>query len=356
MAKKRIAAVAAAAAPAANDVPTATAAAAPKPLVFAGVDVAKRTLDLCLVAESIPSGRPPERRLARTYTYDDAGLAALFKDLAAHGPVTLLVLEATGGLERRLAGALAQANVPAAVINPRQARDFAKAIGLLAKTDRADAYALARFAATVRPEARPPAPQARAELADLAARRRQLVTMGTMERNRLHAAAHAPVRRSIERGVRQLDKELQRLDALIAKALAADPELAAAAQVLAGVPGVGAATAATLLAEMPELGTLNRRQVAALAGLAPLNHDSGTLRGARPVWGGRAPVRCALYMACLSAVRYNDRIKAFYDRLVAAGKKRKVALVAAMRKLLTILNALLKNQTTWTAADAAAQA
>jgi transposase len=267
------------------------------------------------------------------------------------------VLEATGGLERRLAGALAGADVPAAVINPRQARDFAHAIGLLAKTDRADAYALARFAAAVRPEARPPAPKARAELADLAARRRQLVGLRTMELNRLHAApAEAQVRRGLQRHVRWLDKEVARLDAQVAKALAADPELAAAAQILAGVPGVGVATAATLLAEMPELGTLNRRTVAALAGLAPLNHDSGTLRGARPVWGGRAPVRCALYMACLSAVRYNDRIKTFYDRLVAGGKKRRVALVAAMRKLLTILNALLKNKTTWAAADATAQA
>ena len=303
--------------------------------VFVGIDVAKAHLDIAL--------RPTGTRWA--VTNDDAGIASLVPQLQEIAP-QLIVLEATGSYQRAVVAALAAAGLPVAVVNPRQARDFAKATGQLAKTDALDVRALAHFAEAVRPMPRP-LPDAQAdELRALLARRRQLVTMRTAEQNRLGSALPR-LQPDIQAHIAWLNTRLTTLDDDLDTTLRASPVWRECEELLRSVPGIGPVCARTLLLDLPELGTLSRHRLAALVGVAPLNRDSGTLRGSRTTWGGRAHVRATLYMSTLVAVRYNPVLKAFYERLRATGKAAKVALTACMRKLLTILNAMVKHQTPW---------
>lgn len=309
---------------------------------YAGVDVSKERLEVCV-------RRDREARVGEDtfgVSNDPAGTQTLLARLLEERPA-LVILEATGGFERPVAAALAAAGLPVAVVNPRQARDFARATGRLAKTDRIDAQILARFAQAVRPAPRPVPEEEAQALAEITARRRQVVGMLTAEKNRLGAATTKPVRKRLEAHVRWLEKELSRTDRDLEEAIAKSPTWRENEKLLRSVPGVGPVVARTLLAELPELGSLRPKQLAALVGVAPLNRDSGAFRGRRAVWGGRATVRAALYMGALVATRHNPQIKEFYERLLGAGKPRKVALVACMRKLLTILNAMLKNRTPW---------
>jgi transposase len=276
---------------------------------------------------------------------DPAGADALAGRLGALGPA-LVVLEATGGLERLAAAALAAAGLPVAVVNPRQVRDFARAVGQLAKTDALDAQLLARFGEAVRPPPRPLPDAEQQALTALLARRRQVVTMLTAERQR-RDVARPPVRERVQAHVAWLEGELAALDADLGRALRASPVWRAKEDLLRSVPGVGPVVATTLLAELPELGTLDRKRIAALVGLAPLACDSGTQRGKRVVWGGRGRVRTALYMAALAGIRFNPVVRAFYRRLLAAGKPKKVALTACSHKLLLILNAILQAGAPW---------
>ena len=300
-----------------------------------GIDVSKQQLDVA-VHPTAESWSVP---------HDETGLSALVTRLRALTP-TLVVLEATGGLELPVAGALAAAAIPTAVVNPRQVRDFARSTGRLAKTDRLDAQVLAHFAAAVRPEPRP-LPDAQAqELRALLLRRRQVVDMLTAEKNRLTAAPHR-IRPQIQAHIEWLTRQLHDLDTQLGQLIRSTPVWREKDDLLRSTPGVGPVLATTLLANLPELGTLTRKQIAALVGVAPLNRDSGTLRGRRTVWGGRAHVRTVLYMSTLVAVRHNPVLCAFYARLRQAGKAPKVALTACMRKLLTILNAMLKHRTRW---------
>jgi transposase len=309
----------------------------PAPL-FVGIDVAKDRLDVHLR----PSGE--SFAVAR----DGNGLERLVARLAALGPeLTLVVLEATGGFEVAVAAALAGAGLPLAVVNPRQIRAFARALGRLAKTDRLDAEAIALFAERVRPPARPvPAAEARA-LAELVARRRQVVEMIGMERNRQRQAESPRVRRTIDATLATLWAALAELDREIDGTLRGSPAWREAEQLLTSVPGIGGVTARTLIAELPELGGLDRRSLAALVGVAPVNQDSGRMRGHRAIAGGRTAVRNVLYMATLAAVRWNPVLKAHYARLVARGRPKKVALIACLRRLLGILNAILRDQIPW---------
>jgi transposase len=307
--------------------------------VYAGVDVSKARLDVAL--------RPTEDRFDAPN--DQAGIDSLVGRLLKARPI-MVVLEATGGLERPLAAALAAAGIPVAVVNPRQARDFARATGRLAKTDKIDAEVLARFGEAVRPQPRPIPDEEAREFAAILARRRQIVEMLTAEKNRSGAtAASKPVKKRIEAHIKWLEKELSRTDDDLEETIKGSATWRENEELLRGVPGVGPVLARTLLAELPELGTgeLSPKQLAALVGVAPLNRDSGTLRGRRTVWGGRERVRAVLYMGALVATRHNPTIKEFYERLLARGKPKMVALVACMRKLLTILNAILKNRTPW---------
>jgi len=302
--------------------------------VYVGIDVAKSRLDVAVW----PTG---ERR---TLANDTTDIDKLTTSLQAQQPC-LIVLEATGGYERAVLASLGTAGLPVAAVNPRQVRDFARAIGRLAKTDSLDAEVLARFAEAVRPLPRP-LPDAQAELLRaLVTRRRQVVEMLTAERQRL-ASAQPPVQGLIQAHIAGLEQELDRT-------LRQSPLWRARERLLRSVPGVGPTVAAVLLAEMPELGRLDRRQAAALVGVAPLNRDSGQYRGRRSVWGGRARVRATLYMAALVATRWNPVVKNCYQRLLASGKAKKVALVACMRKLLTILNAMLRDGTAWQQVPAA---
>jgi transposase len=305
------------------------------PACFVGIDVAKATLDVAVR----PSG---ERWSAAN---DDGGIPPLVKRLRPLAP-TLIVLEATGGFETAAVGALAAAGLPVVVANPRQVRDFAKATGQLAKTDALDAQVLALFAERVRPEPRPLPDEAVRGLDALLTRRRQLLEMRTAEQNRLSFAAVA-VRRGITQHIRWLERELRDVDEDLDQAIRTSPVWRAKEDLLRSVPGVGPVVSRTLLGELPELGTLTRKQIAALVGVAPRARDSGTLHGKRMVWGGRSPVRAALYMGALVASRRNPVIRAFYQRLRTAGKAPKVALVACMRKLLTILNAMVRSNSYW---------
>jgi transposase len=303
--------------------------------MFVGIDVAKDRLDVHVH----PSGE------TFTVTRDGTGVESLVARLLAGSP-QLVVMEATGGFEQVVAAACVAANLPIAVVNPRQIRDFARATGKLAKTDALDAAAIARFAQAIRPPARPvPDEQARM-LGELVQRRRQLVEMIVAENQRRRTVSRRLVA-SIERLLVVLQNELSRLEQDLDDTLRGSPVWAERADLLTSVPGVGDTTARTFIADLPELGTLGRRQIAALVGVAPLNRDSGTFRGRRTTWGGRADVRAALYMAALVASKHNPVIAPFYERLCKAGKPKKLALVACMRKLLTILNAILRDKRPW---------
>jgi transposase len=260
---------------------------------------------------------------------------------------TLVVLEASGGYERDLVAALLEADIPTAVVNPRQVRDFARATGLLAKTDTLDARVLARFAQTVRPAARAQNSPDLMGLRALVARRRQLVEMKKTETVRLKMMHQPQARLSLQRHIDWLSAEIADRDNDINTALAADPDRARAAEALRSIPGVGPVLTSTLLADLPEIGSINRREAAALVGVAPFNRDSGTMRGTRVIWGGRPAVRTSLYMATIAAIRCNHVLKSGYDRLRTAGKPAKVAVVACMRRLLAIAQAVLKSGQHW---------
>lgn len=309
---------------------------------FVGVDVAKRRLD---VAEH-PRG---DRWDA---TNDVAGIAGLVERLSAGGPISVIVLEATGGYEIPVVAALTAAALPVVVINARQVRDFARAIGKLAKPDAIDATVLAHFAQAVRPERRALPDDLTQALQGWLGRRRQVLEMLQAEEQRLAIAVRG-IRPQIQQHVEWLRHQLRDIDTALQSLIRQSPVWREQEDLLRTVPGVGPVLATTLLADLPELGRLNRRQIASLVGLAPLNWDSGQRRGTRHISGGRAPVRTALYMATLSAVRCNPIIRGFFDRLSAAGKPRKVALVACMRKLLTILNAMIHRRVGWQSTPAA---
>jgi len=303
---------------------------------YVGMDVSKATLDVAIL--------PTREHFV--VSNDEAGIDELLGKLARVSDA-LVVLEASGGFERPAVAALAASGVALFVVNPRQARDFAKATGKLAKTDRIDAFVLAHFAEAIRPTPRAiPDAEAR-EFQAILARRRRIIGMVTAEKNRLGASASKAVRGRIEAHVRWLEKELSRTDRDLDETVENSPTLKENEALLRSVPGVGPVLCRTLLAELPELGSLSPRELSALVGVAPLARDSGTLRGRRTVWGGRARVREALYMGALIASRFNPAIKEFYERLVEAGKPKKVALVACMRKLLVILNAMMRDRTPW---------
>lgn len=305
---------------------------------FVGIDVAKATLDVHV--------DPPSAQVPAHLSYDDESVKALCQALAKLEP-TLIVMEATGGLEIRLACELAACGLSVAVVNPRQARDFARATGELSKTDRIDARMLCAFARAVRPQARPPKDAATRELAEALGRRRQLVDMRVQESTRLASAASKSLRKSLTQHIAWLDKRIAESDGDLATRLRQSAVWAAKDDLLQSTPGVGKVLSLTMLALCPELGQLNRRQSAKLIGVAPLANDSGKHRGKRRIWGGRADVRSVLYMGAITAMRHNPAVRDLAQRLKAAGKPPKVVITACMRKLLTIMNAILKNNTPW---------
>jgi transposase len=307
--------------------------------VFVGIDVSKDRLDVHV--------RPSGERFA--LSRDGAGIADLAERLRAARP-TLVVLEATGGFEVTVAAGLAGAGLPLAVVNPAQIRAFARAVGQLAKTDRLDAEIIARFADRVRPEPRPVADEDARALAELVARRRQVVEMIGMESNRRRQATSDRVRKGVDRVLTALQAELADLDRDLDDQIKGSPAWRAAEDLLTSVPGIGPITARTLIAELPELGRIDRRRLAALVGVAPVNRDSGAMRGHRAIAGGRADVRNVLFMAALAAIRHNPVIRDLYDRRRRRGRPPKTALVAAIRKLLTILNAIIRDQRPWQSA------
>jgi len=305
-----------------------------QPVVHVGLDIAKAHLDVC----ALDQPHPVSRRFANRAQAHAALVSWLQQWPARH-----VVCEATGGYERRVVAALQQAQIPVSVVNPRHARDFARAQGRLAKTDRLDAHMLAQFGQRLQPPPTPPRSAVQQQLAELVARRTQLRGLHRAEHNRLEHLQHPAVRRQLRAHLRSLERQIDQVDQWLDKLTHTTSELHKKVQCLRAVRGVGPITAITLLATVPELGTLNRRQVAALVGVAPLNRDSGLRRGHRLIAGGRAAARAALYMAALVAAFSNPRFKVFYQRLIAAGKAPKVALVAVMRKLIILLNQLLKN-------------
>lgn len=303
---------------------------------FVGIDVAKLSLDVYLASEN------------RSFTVenDTAGFQQLIDRLPAVG-TCLAVIEATGGYQTRVVAALAAAGHQVAVVNPRQVRDFARGLGILAKTDRIDAEVIARFGQQANPRTVEIGSEKQAELGELVTRRRQLIDLRTAEQNRLETTNTKLVRNNIRRLIESLDKQIRQLEEAIDDLLQSEPELASKAAVLQSVPGVGPVTVSSLLVDLPELGRLDRQQVAALVGVAPFNRDSGKFHGRRAIWGGRAAVRSVLYMAALTARRFNPIIRAFAQRLEAAGKPFKVVLTACMRKLLVILNSMVKHNLPW---------
>lgn len=306
--------------------------------MYLGIDVSKKTLDLHL----LPEGK--SWRIENT----EAALAGLLRTLEPFKKsIALTVLEATGGMEAIIAATLHHAAIPVAVVNPRQARDFARAMGLLAKTDALDARMLALFAERVRPPVRPLPCEEEDALCALMTRRTQLLEMLAAEANRLAMARNKALHRSLELHVKWLRAQLEKLDKDIDKFVRDSPIWREKDNLLQSVPGVGPVLSRTLLAELPELGTLGRREIASLVGVAPMNRDSGTLRGRRAITGGRGAVRRVLYMAAVTAARFNPVLKAVYTRLRAAGKPFKVAIVAVMRKLIILLNAIIRDKKPW---------
>jgi transposase len=302
---------------------------------FVGIDVCKGALDIATYASN----------KKWHFLNNEAGIGQLIKTLKELSPA-LVVMESTGGYEAPMAYALYKVGIPCAVVNPREVRDFARATKKLAKTDTIDARILAHFAAAIKPEPRPLPDEQAQELGAILARRRQITEMLTAEKNRMHTA-RKQVRVSIQAHIDYLEAELSQLNSNLQGRIEESPVQQEKYHLLQSVPGVGPNLSATLLVELPELGSLNRRQIAALVGVAPINHDSGIRRGKRSIWGGRPQVRTALYMAALVATRFNPVISEFYIRLCALGKAKKVALVACMRKLLVILNSMLKHRVPW---------
>lgn len=302
---------------------------------FIGIDVSKNQLDV---------GERPNQD-TWSIANNEQGISALVDRIASLNPV-LIVMEATGGLEIPLTSALVAKELPVVVVNPRQVRDFAKATGKLAKTDAIDALVLAHFAEAVRPEIRSNRDIKSQQLAAMVTRRRQLIQMITAEKNRLSQAPKW-IRKDIKSNIESLKKRLKKIDNDLSKTLKSSSVWCEKDDIIRSIPGAGPVLSVSLLAGIPELGNLNRRQVAALIGVAPLNRDSGMFKGKRMIWGGRAQVRNVLYMAALAATRFNPIIKSFYERLIDQKKKPKVAITACMRKLLTIINAMIKNNTAW---------
>ena len=303
---------------------------------YAGIDVSKDHLDVAIEPEAA------SHRLSN----DATGHEQLVRLLQQHA-VQLIVLEATGGYERTLVAALLAAELPVVVVNPRQVRDFARATGRLAKTDRIDAAVLARFARTITPQRRPLPDEQTRHLQEKIARRGQLVQMITAESNRLQQAHHPTVIAGIQQVIAMLQKHLKDLDDDLDKLIRDSPAWREKEDLLKSVPGIGDQTARQLIINLPELGRCSRQQIAALVGVAPFNRDSGQRRGCRSICGGRREVRSTLYMATLVATRHNPAIRRHYQHLLAAGKRKKIALIACLRKLLTMLNAMLREQTSW---------
>ena len=304
---------------------------------FVGIDVSKSQLDIAV--------RPDNKKWSAVNA--EADIARLVEKLRELSP-QVIVIEATGGMEMPLVASLSQARMPVVVVNPRQVRDFAKAVGRLAKTDRIDAEILAHFGEAVKPDVRLLKDEDTQTLTALVTRRRQVVEMLTAEKNRLGISPKV-VHKDIQKHIDWLQKRLADIDSNLDSAIRNSPAWREKDDLLRSVPGVGQVLSISLITGLPELGTLSRRQIAALVGVAPLNRDSGLFRGKRTVWGGRSQLRSVLYMAALSASRVNPAISTFYRRLIEAGKKPKVALTACMRKLLIILNAMMKNRVQWQA-------
>jgi transposase len=314
-------------------------------VTFVGIDVSKSKFDVAILPEG----------LRFTESYDAHGISRLVEQLGGRGSCHI-VLEATGGYQHRLAVELIDAGHQVAVVNPRQARDFARGLGVLAKSDRVDARVLAIYAEKAQPRLLEKPLEKQQELSQLVTRRRQLIGLQTAEKNRLEQSTSKLATKSIHHVLDLLRKELKKLDAEIARLIADDENWRNKSDLLQSVPGVGPATSASLVAELPELGRLNRQQIASLVGLAPYAHDSGKFRGQRSIWGGRSDVRRMLYMAAVTARRFNPVIRTFADRLTAAGKRTKVVLTACMRKLLVILNTMLKHNAPWSPQQASTPA
>jgi transposase len=305
--------------------------------IFIGIDISKDKLDVDV---------RPEGELM-TFANTEDGIFLMTDFIKSKKP-ELIVLEATGGLEMASLRSLVSAKLPAVCVNPRQVRDFAKAMGILAKTDKIDAHVIARFADSVRPEIRPLKTEETEMLDALNTRRCQLVGMLTAEKNRL-AIAPKWTKNDIQSSIKGLEKQLTKINRDLENLIRKSPHWQRMDKILQSVPGVGPIMSMTILADLPEIGTLNRRQIASLVGVAPMNRDSGKYKGKRTIWGGRARIRSVLYMCVISGIRHNPRIKGFYKRLRNAGKKNKVAITACMRKLMIMLNTMVKNGTCWNA-------
>lgn len=305
---------------------------------FVGIDISKDRLDVACLPKAV--------QLSASFPNDADGHSALITQLLALNP-RLIVVEATGGYQRLLVAAMTAANLPVAVVNPRQARDFAKSLGILAKTDAIDAAVLARFGQSIEPPVRPFPTEETLALADLLTRRRQLVDLHTAESNRLKQAKAKVVIASIRAVLQTLDKQIQDIDQQLDDHIKQSPVWRKKQDLLKSMPGVGKQTARMLLACLPELGMISRQAIAALTGLAPMNRDSGGMKGKRVISGGRSNVRTALYMATLTAIRRNPIIKGYYNKLLQAGKAKKLSLLACARKLLVTLNAMIRTQTPW---------
>jgi transposase len=310
--------------------------------LFIGIDVSKATLDVAIL--------PGEHAWA--VANSEEGVQEFIAKVSQLGTPRIVLMEATGGFERRPLAWLGAAGLPVAAINPRHARDFAKSIGLLAKTDKVDAKALALFAQRNQPTCRPLPDEQTRSLQDLIVRRRQMLDMLSAEQNRLPLVENARVRREIRSHIAWLEKRIQNVDHDLDQAIKNSSAWQPKSELLRSARGVGPVLAATLIAQLPELGSLTNKKIASLVGVAPFNRDSGTIRGRRCIWGGRADIRKVLYMATLAAIRFNPAIRAFYQRLCQAGKLPKVALIASMRKLLTILNAMVRDQQPWRSSPA----